>query len=144
MLDETLKTLLQIWQDNKDRKRKEMHRFLIRGSKALIETKAYLSKGMDWENIDARFEEAHRLSLLWMDVGIAAQPIDPDLAERFFTKANFWIDLAMWPEKRIKKTGIKIEQIEEEISKYFKGIKLKKKSKSSEDKKRKTQQGRKR
>lgn len=123
MLDKTLSTIIQIFEENKNRKRKQMRLFLKAALEALTETRIYIG-----HNVRDRTKE-ERLARLWSKVALTAQPLNPDLAGRYQIKANYWANPDRWTDEEIEEAKIEIERIEKEINNYFKGkLKAKKKT----------------
>lgn len=79
---------------------------------AATETKGYLTE---------LHRKAHRsrekevsLSKLWVEAGIRLRKIQPDLADRCITKAEYWTDPESWSAKQIEQARIGLKQMFDE------------------------------
>lgn len=58
---------------------------------------------------DINKEEA--LARLWTEASIELRDVNPDLAERCFFKAQYWIDRDEWTEEDIHRTNIALKRM---------------------------------
>ncbi len=125
LLEESIKLLWKILEEgkaNKEHTNKQHLEFLKVASKAVRRTLSYIR---DENKRNTKIEE--ELSDLWADVAVAAQPFDPDLANRCYIKGNYWANPDKWQVDKVEEAGIEIERIEAEIGNYFKGrVRIKK------------------
>ena len=120
-LTELIKYPYEKYSKHKTNKKEETLKLLKAASKALRETLRYLKKAPNIR--DPKEEE--KLSDFWSEVATAAWPLNPDLAQRCYLKANYWADTERWTEEQSKSTRIKISEMEDEIGKLFGGMKKK-------------------
>jgi hypothetical protein len=83
---------------------------------ALVETKLYLAQCQE-KNSENRKNEPS-LARLWIQAALAIRRYDPMLAERCFSKSDYWTDPAKWDAIQVREAGIKIERIDE----YFRQL----------------------
>jgi hypothetical protein len=76
---------------------------------ALNETKAYIEVLDSGKKRDRKRERA--IARLWHDASVPLRDIDPDLAERCFTKGSFWLEPDAWTDVMIKRKRIKLDQV---------------------------------
>lgn len=81
--------------------------------KAARETKEYLEylEGGGKQRKDREKE----LSELWQEAGSKIYPVNSDLADRLFVKAEYWMNPEEWSKKDIEKARIGFKSIQTEL-----------------------------
>jgi len=96
-------------------KKEELKKAITALSIAILKTKSYLSSKSKSKNS----AKENELWELWNNAHIELQNIDPALASRCFTKAEYWVAPENWDNEKIKQYNITLNSMSESL-KLFK------------------------
>lgn len=103
--------------DRKDKEEKALKSIMV----SLFETSTYMREVLDNKDIK-NYEKEKKLGLMWFETSVLVRPYNSDLAERCFFKGLFWGDHSRFTEKELTDKRIKLNNIEEDISRAIKAI----------------------
>ncbi len=103
--------------DRKDKEDKALRSIMF----SLFETTTYMREVLDSKDI-IDYEKEKKLGLMWFETSVLVRPYNPDLAERCFFKGLYWGDHSRFTEKELTDKRIKLNSIEEDISRAIKAI----------------------
>jgi hypothetical protein len=90
-------------------KKKELKKSITALSIAILKTKSYLN------NKNKNLSKENEIWVFWNNAHIELQNIDPELASRCFTKAEYWVEPEKWNNKKINQYNITLDSMSESL-----------------------------
>ncbi len=115
VLGETLQGILRQGQVRNELERIAVSRLL----EAVIKTQAYLHDIQGGGDEDR--DEERKLARMWGDAASAFHGVDDAFATRLLFKAESWASPSSWPDEKVTRMRITIEEISNEASKFLSG-----------------------
>lgn len=79
---------------------------------AASETESYIAEYN--RSFESDRERERALSRLWVEAGVSLRKIDPNLAQRCITKADYWTNPESWSKTDIAKAQINLQTMKDD------------------------------